>query len=261
LHEDTLHHLPGKAVDYCKPKLRTIPAAILVICAVAIAGIGCSTASKPVVEATLPAPSSPTASADQSQPAKALPPAAPHEVQAAVKRVFKDSAIVDSSQKPAFVTGDFNGDSSQDLAVVLKPEASRVADMNEEFPSWILRDLSGAKESKAPRLQIGADEVLLAVIHGYGPNGWRDSQATQTFLLKNAAGSSMEAQSAKNFVAANKGRKMPGLRGDVVAEVLGGKSGYLYFTNSSYAWYDPKSFTGEAEPRRGHGAASSGMKH
>jgi hypothetical protein len=189
-----------------------------------------------------------------------LAAAAPHEVQEAVKRVFKESARVDSNLKPAFVTGDFNGDQSQDLAVVLKPEAARIAELNEEFPNWILRDLSGTGTSQGPRLRIAADEVLLAVIHGYGPDGWRDSQATQTFLLKNAAGSSMEAQSAKNFIAANKGRKMPGLRGDVLAEVLGGKSGYLYYTSSSYSWYDPKTFAGEPEPRRGHGAGGVGMK-
>lgn len=258
MREDTLHHLPSKAVNSNNPKLRIIPAAIVFTCALAL---GCSTANKPVVEATPPAPPAPAASlaqADQPRQMVQLPAAAPGEVQEAVKRVFKDSARLDSNLKPAFVTGDFNGDQSQDLAVVLKPEAAKIAELNEEFPNWILRDLSGTGDFQGPRLRIAADEVLLAVIHGYGPNGWRDSQATQTFLLKNAAGSSMEAQSAKNFIAANKGRKVPGLRGDVVAEVLGGKSGYLYYTSSSYAWYDPKTFTGEPEPRRGHGAA--GMK-
>ena len=40
----------------------------------------------------------------------------------------------------------------------------------------------------ASRLRIEKDEVLLAVIHGYGANDWRDPQATQTFVLKNVVG-------------------------------------------------------------------------
>jgi hypothetical protein len=248
LREDTLHHLPGKGVNHIEPRLRIISAAIFVTCVLAF---GCSTASKPVAEAPPPTPVAP---ADQTQQIARLPPPDAREVQEAVKRVFKESAQIDSTRKPAFVTGDFNGDSSQDLAVILKPDSARLADLNQEFPGWILRDLSGTKESRGPRLQVGADEALLAVIHGFGPDGWRDRQATQTFLLKNAAGSSMETQTAKDLAAANQGQKMPGLRGEVVAEVLGGKPGYLYYGDATYSWYDPKTFTGDPAPRRGHGA-------
>ncbi|HEV7474273.1 MAG TPA: hypothetical protein VGN90_09490 [Pyrinomonadaceae bacterium] len=255
MREDTLHHLPGKAVNHTKAKLRIIPAVVIFTCALAW---GCSSAPKPVAETILPAPS---VQPEQPQEAAKLAPPQPNEVQEAVKRVFKGSALIDSSVNPAFVTGDFNGDLSQDLAVVLKPDSARVAELNEELPSWILRDLSGAKDSQGARLLVGADEKLLAVIHGYGANGWRDPQATQTFLLKNAAGVSMEAQTKKKLLAANQGRKVPSLRGDVVAEVLSGKSGYLYFANSTYAWYDPKTFTGEPLPVRGHGAGPKKMNH
>jgi hypothetical protein len=93
--------------------------------------------------------------------------------------------------------------------------------------------------------------LLLAVIHGFGQDGWRDSQATQTYLLKNAAGANLEARSAKDSQANNK--KQPNVRGDVLAQVLDGNAGYLYFSNFSYSWYDPKTFTGEPEKRRGHG--------
>ena len=247
MREDTIHHLPGKTVDHIEPTVRIILTAVI---AAYVFACGCSTASKPVAEAPPPAPS---VQADQPQEIAKLPPAAPHEVQEAVKRVFKESALVDTSRNPAFVTGDFNGDQSQDLAVVLKPDATKLTDLNEEFPSWILRDLAATKESRGPRLLVGADEVLLAVIHGFGPSGWRDPQAMQTFLLKHAAGSGLEAQSAKSVLAANQGRKVPSLTGDVVAEVLGAKTGYLYYGNATYSWYDPKTFAGEPEPQRGHG--------
>jgi hypothetical protein len=189
-----------------------------------------------------------------------LPPPELDQVRAAVKRVFKESVVVDSSHQPGFVAGDFNGDLSQDIAVVLKPESEKLAELNEEFPAWILRDISGTSESGTPRLHVAANEVLLAVIHGYGSGGWRDPQATQTFLLKNADGSRLEAQSPEKFQEANRGKKLPRLRGDLVAEVRDGKAGWLYYANSTYSWYDPKTFTGEPEPRRVHGARDQGMK-
>jgi hypothetical protein len=170
-----------------------------------------------------------------------------------VKRVFKDSAVVDTNRDRSFVAGDFNGDLSQDIAVVIKPAAEKIADMNEEYPAWILRDPFGSLEARSPRLRIAADDILLAIIHGYGPEGWRDPQARQTFLLKNVAGSALATHSLKDFVSANQGKKLPQLRGDVLGESVGDKSGYLYFAEATYAWYDPKTFTAETPMRRGHG--------
>jgi hypothetical protein len=184
-----------------------------------------------------------------------LPPPSLDQVQAAVKRVFKEAAIIDSSQKPAFVAGDFNGDLSEDIAVILKPAPEKLGEMNREFSPWLLRDPFGAHQTGTPRLAVGATDVLLAVIHGFGEKGWQDQEATQTFLLKNVGGSSMETRAGKEFIAANQGKKLPTLRGDVIGETVGGKSGYLYFAGATYAWYDPKTFTGEPLPRRGHGGA------
>src|SRR5207244_9621255 len=97
------------------------------------------------------------------------------------------------------------------------------------------------------------NEALLAVIHGFGPNGWRDSQATQTFLLKNAVGSGMESHQAKDVTAASQGKKMPQLHGDVIGEVLKATPGYLYFAGANYLWYDAKTFKGEPERAAVHG--------
>ena len=212
---------------------------------------GCATEKKPVAEAPPEAMATPVDQAQQIQ--NNLTPPDLQTVREAVRRVFKDVAAIDASQQFIFVAGDFNGDLSQDVAVVVKPVPEKLSEMNEEFPAWILRDPFGATESRAPRLRIAANDVLLAVIHGYGRNGWRDPQATQTYLLKHAVGSSMEAHPAKEFAAANQGRKLPRLRGDLVRETIQGQPGYLYFTGATYAWYDPKTFAGEPDPRRGHG--------
>ncbi len=236
------------ASDTQRPLSRSI--ALLLVLSSGAFSLACNGSAKSVAEAP---PSAPIATEERSPQITTKSAPELDNVQEAVRRVFKDGAMIETSRTPAFVTGDFNGDRSEDIAVVLKPSEENLAALNEEFPSWILRDLAGAQSGGSPRLRIARDEALLAVIHGYGPAGWRDPQATQTYLLKNAAGSAMERHSPKEFAAPSQRRKMPGLRGDVLGEVLNGKAGFLYFSNSSYAWYDPKTFTGEPAPRRGHG--------
>ena len=54
------------------------------------------------------------------------------EMQEAVKRVFKDAAAIDPNYNPNFLAGDFNGDDSQDIAVILKPVNLEL--MNEDYP-------------------------------------------------------------------------------------------------------------------------------
>ena len=225
---------------------------------------GCSTTEKPRAEAPptqTPAPTAPaaadgtlssTTNSPEQQVASKLPPPELKTVEEAVKRVFKDAAFIDTTHQPAFVAGDFNGDLSQDIAVVIKPAPDKLAEMNDEFPNWILRDPFGTVE-KTPRLRIAAGDELLAVIHGYGPGGWRAPEATQTFLLKNVAGSGMITHPVKEFAAANQGKKLPLLRGDVVGESVQGKAGYLYFAEATYAWYDPKTFKGDDQSRAFHG--------
>jgi len=227
---------------------------------------GCSKSEKPVAEApalpltaeTSPPPS--TAEANQPQQISKLPSPQMNEVQQAVKRVFKEAVLIDTSHKPAFIVGDFNGDHSQDIAVVLKPASDKLSELNEEFPTWILRDLAGPTAPGSPRLRVGAKDKLLAIIHGYEAEGWRDHQATQTYLLKNAARPGMEVYSAKDFLATQHGRKLPQMRGDVLGEDAEGKSGCLYYAGATYSWYDPKTFNSEPEQRVVHMTAGGTKK-
>jgi len=239
--QTTIRHLPNSRVNVSN-SLRIRLAVLIAVCPFLF---NCATAEKPRVEA----PPSPVVQADQPQQVTQLPPPEIFTVQEAVKRVFKDNALIDTSRKPVFIAGDFNGDLSQDIAVVLEPAAEKLSDLNEEFPTWIVRDPFTATEPQIPRLRVGANDELLAIIHGYGANGWRDPQATQAYLLKNAVGSGMEARQAKDVAPARQGKK-PRLRGDVIGVVLGGTSGYLYYARATYSWYDPKTFKGD-EPERG----------
>ena len=226
-------------------KFKVHCALLLAVCSLVSA---CSATPKPITEAP---PPSPVATVEQ-QHSSNLPPPQLKQVQEALKRVFKDAVVVDTSRKPAFIMADFNGDRSQDIAVVLMPVSEKLPELNEEFPTWMLRDPFGPIEKRSPRLRIADKEVLLAVIHGYGVNGWRDQQATQTYLLKNSSGAGMEAHSLKDFTNANQGKSMPRLSGDVLREVLNNKPGYLYYANATYSWYDPKSFKPEPEQRMVH---------
>ncbi|HEX5966561.1 MAG TPA: rhodanese-like domain-containing protein [Pyrinomonadaceae bacterium] len=207
---------------------------------------GCST-SKPVAVEQPPTPRAPEP-VPVSSPVNvdvARTPRLP-EVQEAIKRVFKDAVVLDPDHNPNFVAGDFNGDNSQDLALVLKPAPNKVSELNQEYPPWLLRDIR-SNGTPGQHLRIASDEVLLAVIHGYGANDWRDPEATQTFVLKNAAGSDLKVQTTKEFVSANSGRKLPRPQGDLINETLNGTQGYLYYAVSTYSWYDPKTFRPQPE--------------
>jgi hypothetical protein len=205
----------------------------------------CNSTSKRVVAEAPPPAYQPS---PESIPVRLTPPAAAKltEVQDAVKRVFKDAAVVDPNYNPNYLPGDFNGDGAQDIAVVLKPVKLDL--MNQELPPWLVRE---PRAKKDPRIasKIQKDETLLAVIHGFGANDWRDQEATQTFVLKNVVGNDLKVHTGEEFVSANSGRKLPRPQGDLIGETVQGASGYLYFEGATYSWYDPRTFTGdEAAP-------------
>ncbi len=212
----------------------------LVLIVLALTLCACnSSPRRPVAEAPPPAyqPS------PESTPVQLIATAAPKqsEVQEAVKRVFKDAAVIDTNYNPSFLAGDFNGDGSQDIAVVVKPV--KLEEMNQELPPWLVRQPRTNKSDRA-RIPIEKNDTLLAVIHGYGANHWRDPDATQAFVLKDVVGNDLKVHSPKDFVTANSGRKLPHAQGDLIGETVQGNPGYLYYAQATYSWYDPKTFTG-----------------
>ena len=196
-----------------------------------------STSKRPVAEAPPPT----YQATPESTPVQitAIPAPKQSEVQEAVRRVFKDAAAIDTNYNPSFLAGDFNGDGSQDLAVIIKPV--KLDQMNQELPPWLVRKPRTSKVDQK-LIRIDKDETLLAVIHGFGANNWRDPDATQTFVLKDVAGSDLKVHSLKDFFTANSGRKLPRPQGDLIGETVAGTAGYLYYAQATYSWYDPKTF-------------------
>jgi len=214
----------------------------LILIVLALTLCACSSSRRLVAEA--PPAYQPT---PQSTPVALTVPASAakqSEVQAAVKRIFKDAAVLETSYNPSFIAGDFNGDGSQDIAVIIKPV--KLDEMNQELPPWLVRQPRAGRIDRR-LVRIDKDETLLAVIHGYGANHRRDPEATQTFVLKDVVGNDLKVHNPKDFVTANSGRKLPRPQGDLIGETVEGTPGYLYYAQATYSWYDPKTFKGTEE--------------
>ena len=177
--------------------------------------------------------------------AEKLPPPTMKEVEEAVHRVLGDNVTVSSRIKPAFIVGDFNGDQVEDLAVAVEPVSAKMSELNNEFANWIVQDADDfflpkpgvhAVVMPAPHVpHVEPGEVLLEVIHGFGPKGWRNPQARQVYLVKHAAA---------NFLGTGRSFKEKYIREmkliietDVIKENRGHKSGFIFWTGSNYAWH------------------------
>lgn len=204
----------------------------------------------PIDQSTNAETSKPAVASNTTPATSALaPPQSTNELQEVTARIYKEAVIVDSSRHDNFVVGDFNGDGSQDIAVVVKPAKGMLAELNSEYANWIREDPFevGKLAAHADQQQsikkhkpavVTARDNLLAVIHGYQTAGWRDPKATQTYLLKNAVGEKLSRESSVSLGgdAANR-QQLPPLRGDVIRETVNGISGLLYWTGARYAWH------------------------
>lgn len=195
---------------------------------------------------TTPAPAD-----SDSAPAVATRAATLEEVRVVVAHIYRDAVTVEGSRGTPFVVGDFNGDGSEDLAVVVRPGAGKLTAVNDEYANWIVEDplkvatpeVHGDTEmlpKKSGPVIVRQGDSLLAVIHGYRQMGWRDPLASQTYLLKGGVGGEMKVQPASEALGElpNKARLSQPL-GDVIRETLAGTDGFIYWTGTKYAWYAP----------------------
>jgi hypothetical protein len=212
-------------------------------------------------EAVTQATPTPTAQAQNSAatqptqtpqpPATATPtPRQPQasEVNDKLARIFQGAVQTDAGAAGGALVGDFNGDGSEDVAVVVKPAADRLEEINSEVANWILGDLQKVvvpdptkavqKLPAAERVRVQPGDALLAVIHGFERGGWRTPEAQQAYLLRNAAGREPRVEprqeAAEEFKAL-----VPHLGADIIREEIGGARGFIYWTGGKYAWFAP----------------------
>ena len=157
------------------------------------------------------------------------------EVREVIKRNYEDAVSFDNS-RPVLV-GDFNGDNSEDVAIVVKPGQGKAAELNGDYVNWILEDPRQVQPApkKVTRPSIHSNDLLLAVIHGHDREGWRNKLARQTYLLQNSVGNEFVKQTGRELSKDN--RALPSLRGDVIRETLNGTAGIIYWTGARYAWH------------------------
>jgi len=134
------------------------------------------------------------------------------------------------------VAGDFNGDGSEDLAVVARSRAGKLTRINHELANWTLQDSLApppdASGAPPPRVTVRQKDVLLAVIHGHGATGWRNPEARQSYLVRNSPARPRVIQDVRGLAQAGS----PRLRGDVIVDAMPGRPGFLYWSGSRYVW-------------------------
>jgi hypothetical protein len=228
----------------------TISSWFLFIVVISAALLGCSRREQtqrpqllmeqqPKIAATLSTP--------PSGPPELRPPQ-PTEAQEVIKRIYGQTVFVESSLPQYFVAGDLNGDGSPDLAVAVRPTPGHLAELNHELANWIRCDPQKVNPPVPQRhgrilpqmvepTVIEQHDLLLAIVHGNGPQGWRSPHARQTYLLKNAVGSGIKLTPFDEAVKMVVKYKNPlQLRGDVVSETLDNHQGLIYYTGAKYAW-------------------------
>jgi hypothetical protein len=194
---------------------------------------------KPIVPAAAPAPQR------SATPVPKLPPPTRFEVEAALHRVFGDDLIAESGPGQTFIVGDFNGDQSEDLAVIARPAPAKLDDLNHELANWTVQDADsffvpkGDKrvvmppEMRRPKVEKG--EQVLAIIHGFGAGGWRSSDARQAYIVKHAA-ANFQGTAPSISQKAIRAMKLP-VETEIIKEIRNNKKGFLFWTGGAYAWH------------------------
>jgi hypothetical protein len=238
---------------------------VVVIAGACILSLSC--ARPPEARREEPAPPPETRSTPVSVMPRVMsnpPPPEPSEVNKAVRRVFRDAVVIHTKSSPYFMAGDFNGDLSQDIAVVVKPAAARLREINDQLANWILVDAKIRHQPRSYaemlRVVVNDGDILLAVIHGYGFNGWRDDKATQTYVIKNAVGAGMRTEALAKILRPETQDRLPRVRGDVISQSIDGQPGFLYYNGAKYAWYDPRTYKPDALARTPHGRIHEAMR-
>src|SRR5215212_11841649 len=104
-----------------------------------------------VTQTPTPAQAQNSAAAEPAQTQSPAPPATPirkppqaSEVDDKLARIFQGAVRIDAGAAGDALVGDFNGDGSEDIAVVVKPAAGKLEDINSEVANWILGDAQNA---------------------------------------------------------------------------------------------------------------------
>jgi hypothetical protein len=208
---------------------------------------GCKNRSdlKPPLRAEKPIPVTTPRPTPTLEPEAKLPPATSAEVADAVHRIFGDDLVLAQGSAASFIVGDFNGDGSEDVAVIARAAAGKLNDINSELANWTIQDAdkyfvppAGKRVVTVKNLgpsKLSEGEEFLAIIHGFGAKGWRNPIARQAYLVKQAAATFTgiaPSVSQKSIRA----MRLP-IETDIIMEIRNKKKGFLFWTGGNYAWH------------------------
>lgn len=210
--------------------------------------LGCNQRNSNVrVEKPIPASTPVSVSQPVATVAK-MPPATAADAEAALRRVFGDDLMMDHGQPQPFITGDFNGDNTEDLAVIARPAPGKLDEINAELADWIVQDAdrfyiapSGKSKVVVPEMakpKVVAGEPVLAIIHGYGPEGWRNPAARQAYIVKHAAATFVGTAPSISRKSIRLMR-LP-VRTEIIEQIRDKQKGFLFWTGAEYAWHPEK---------------------
>jgi hypothetical protein len=234
-------------MNRCINRPQFIGISLVLICAIVAALPGCNQSAKnALVEKPIPAatPLPMSTPAATATPLPKLPPPTQAEVKAAFQRVFGSDLIAQFAPQD-FIVGDFNGDESEDIAIIARPAPGKLDDINNELANWSIQDADKAfipsptKKVVLPprpeRPRIGPNEEVLAIIHGFGPKGWRNPDARQAYLVKHAAATFLGTAPSISQKAIRR-MKLP-VETEIINQVRNNKKGFLFWTGGVYAWH------------------------
>src|SRR5260221_5364568 len=132
-------------------------------------------------------PQPPPAEPTPASLAMKLPPPTPAQLEGGLRRTFGE-AVRPDPRPPRGIVGDFNGDGAEDVAMPVRPAEGRLLELNDGLANWRVQDaLAEDASRRAPSRNaeraggptVEAADLLLAVVHGFGPRGWRGERAGQ----------------------------------------------------------------------------------
>ncbi|HEU4416062.1 MAG TPA: hypothetical protein VFT65_14845 [Candidatus Angelobacter sp.] len=209
-----------------------------------IAGCSKNSGSAIPVEKPIPVSTPQPSPAVAAAPLRKLPAPTQAEVQAAFQRVFANDFTLDPG-RGSFIVGDFNGDGAEDIAFLARPAQGKLDEINSELANWIIQDADHAflappgksvvVPSRQARPQVQKGEAVLAIIHGFGPSGWRNPDARQAYVIKHGA-APFAGIAPSHSEKAIRVMKLP-TQTDIILEVRDNKKGFLFWTGGAYAWH------------------------
>ncbi len=173
-----------------------------------------------------------------------LRPPTEAEVEGGLRRAFGETVRPAGARR--CLLGDFNGDGAEDVAMPVRPAEGHLLELNDGLANWRVQDAldedasrrEPARNAERAETTVEPGEVLLAVVHGFGPEGWRDDRARQCYLVRHATGAPFEAR-LRTELLRYVGRVSDGaqLTGDVILCAAGRRPGFVYWTGARYAWH------------------------